>query len=97
MQHFLIEVPHSPEHVACARVVKIFLTTGSHFLSHADWGCMDGHHSAWMVVEAENKEDARLIVPPQLRAQASIVGLNKFSIEQIESILSRHPDEDDKK
>ena len=96
MQQFLIEVPHAPEHIACARVVKIFLTTGSHFLTHADWGCMDGYHSAWMVVEAENKEDARLIVPPQLRAQASIVGLNKFSLEQIESILSRHPDEEKK-
>src|SRR5262245_25955334 len=97
MQQFLIEVPHAPEHVACARVVKIFLTTGSHFLTHADWGCMDRHYGAWMVVETENKEVARLSLPPQLRAQASIVGLNKFSIEQIESILGQHPDEADKK
>lgn len=38
MARFLIEVPHEPEAVACARAVEIFLRTGSHFLTHADWG-----------------------------------------------------------
>jgi hypothetical protein len=38
MARFLIEVPHAEEKVACARVVEIFLKTGSHFLSRADWG-----------------------------------------------------------
>ena len=38
MTRFLIEVPHEAERVACARVVEVFLKTGSHFLTHADWG-----------------------------------------------------------
>jgi len=42
MRRFLIEVPHEAERVVCARVVEVFLKTGSHFLTHADWGCMDG-------------------------------------------------------
>jgi len=37
MARFLIEVPHEAERVACARVIEIFLKTGSHFLTHADW------------------------------------------------------------
>jgi hypothetical protein len=90
MAQFLIEVPHPAEHVACARVVKIFLSTGSHFLTHAHWGCLDGNHSAWFIVDADNKEEARLVVPPQLRDSARIIGLNKFSIEQIDNILSEH-------
>ena len=49
MPRFLIEVPHEPEQLACARTVKIFLNTGSHFLTHADWGCMDGDHKAWFI------------------------------------------------
>ncbi|HYX20866.1 MAG TPA: hypothetical protein VFA98_08480 [Thermoanaerobaculia bacterium] len=41
MPRFLIEVPHEAETVACARVVDVFLKSGSHFLSNADWGCRD--------------------------------------------------------
>ena len=88
MAKFLIEVPHDPDTRACARVVQVFLSSGSHFLTHADWGCEDGIHSAWMIVDVENKDEARAIVPPAFRAQARIVGLNRFTIDQIDSILS---------
>ena len=90
MSKFLIEVPHEPETVACAKVVHVFLTTGSHFLTHAEWGCMDGDHRALIVVEVEDKNQARGIVPPAFRSQARIVGLNQFSLEQIDGILKRH-------
>ena len=90
MPKFLIEVPHSGDMQACVRVVQIFLATGSHFLTNADWGCMDGEHSAWIVVEVDSKDEARCILPPAFRAQAKIVGLNKFTMEQIDSIISRH-------
>jgi len=90
MSHFLIEVPHSADKIACARVVQVFLATGSHLLSRADWGCLDGVHSAWMMVDAESKEDARMIVPPPFRSDAKITALNKFTMEQINNILSVH-------
>jgi hypothetical protein len=90
MARFLIEVPHEEETVACARVVEIFLKTGSHFVTHTDWGCMDGDHKAWLIVEVDSKEDARRVLPPAFRSQARIVELNKFSMEQIEEILLHH-------
>jgi len=90
MPRFLIEVPHPEEELACARVVHVFLNTGSHFLTQADWGCMDGEHSAWFIVEADSKAEARLVVPPAFRSQAKIVGLNKFSMEEIDDIISHH-------
>ena len=90
MARYLIEVPHEPEVQACARVVQVFLATGSHLLSQADWGCLDGQHSAWIIVEADCKEQARYAVPPAFRADAKIVGLNKFTMEQVDYILSRH-------
>jgi len=89
MPQFLIEVPHPEATLACARIVKIFLSTGSHFLARADWGCMDGVHSAWLTVDALDKEEARMVIPPQFRSQARVVGLNKFSLEQIEPILAQ--------
>jgi len=90
MARYLIEVPHEPEVEACARVVKVFLATGSHVLTHADWGCLDGVHSAWIIVEADSKDEARYMVPPALRTDARITGLNKFTMEQVDRILSHH-------
>ena len=89
MPRFLIEVPHEAEQVACARIVQVFLQSGSHFLSNAEWGCMDGDHRAWIIVDVPTKEDARAIVPPTFRAKARIVGLNTFSIDQINTFLSK--------
>lgn len=91
MPKFLIEVPHSPDPLACARVVQVFLSTGSHFLAQAEWGCFDGVHSAWMVVDVENKEEAMRIIPSGMRAGTKITGLNRFSMSDIEPILKRHP------
>ena len=90
MGKFLIEVPHEEEVIACARVVEIFLKTGSHFVTNADWGCRDGDHKAWILVDADNKEEARRILPPAFRSQAKIVSLNKVSMEELDDIRSQH-------
>ena len=85
MARFHIEVPHEP--VACLRAAQIFLNAGSHFLTHADWGCNDGEHKAWIIAEVENKDEARTILPPAVRPQAKITRLNYLSIDEI---LSAH-------
>jgi len=90
MARFLIEVPHEEGTVACARTVELFLTTGSHFLSHADWGCKDGDHKAWMIVDVDSKDAALHIVPPALRRQAKVVRLNSFTMEEVQEILRLH-------
>jgi hypothetical protein len=90
MAKFLIEVPHPEETVACARVVDVFLKTGSHYLTGADWGCKDGVHKSWMLVDVDSKEDALRIVPPAFRAHARVVQLNSFSMNEIDSILKKH-------
>ena len=92
MQKFLIVLEHEDEAVACARAVKILLDSGSHFLTNADYGCCDGVHKAWITIEAESKSDARSVLPPLFREQAKIVGLNKFSIEEIDELLRHHGD-----
>jgi hypothetical protein len=56
MPGFLIEVPHEPEILACARVMETFLKTGSHFLTNADWGCRDGNHSAWIIADVDTRD-----------------------------------------
>ena len=86
MPRFLIEVPHDPTPLACIHAVEALLRTGSHFLTHADWGCMDGEHSAWLVVELDSRQDAMNVVPVDFRKQAKIIQLNAFTLDQITTI-----------
>jgi hypothetical protein len=87
MARFQIEVPHEPSRVDCARAVEVLLRTGSHFFTNADWGCKDGEHKGWIVVEVDSKDEARGIVPPAFRSRAKVVQLNSFSLEEIQEIL----------
>jgi hypothetical protein len=90
MARFLIEVPHSPEQVACTDTIHALLSTGSHYITHADWGCLDDEHKAWMIVEVDGKEDARHIVPPVFRPEAKIVRLSRFSLGEAEDLFRKH-------
>jgi hypothetical protein len=90
MAKFLIEVPHEPEEKACALAIQILLKTGSHYLTNAEFGCLDGEHKAWVIVEVDNKEEARHILPPVFRSQAKITQLMKFRLEQVDEILRQH-------
>ena len=90
MPKFLIEVPHEGTALDCTRAVEVFLRTGSHFLTHADWGCKDGEHKAWLVIDVATKDEARSVVPPEYRAKAKVVGLNAFTREDLDSIQRQH-------
>jgi len=90
MARFLIEVPHESNKVTCAQAVEVFLKTGSHFFTHANWGCKDGEHKAWLVVDVDSRDEARAIVPPAFRSQAKIVQLNAFTVEEIEDFLRQY-------
>jgi hypothetical protein len=89
MAKYLVEVPHGEEEIHCARVVQVFLESGSHYLTNADWGCDDGEHKAWLIVDVESKEEALSIVPPAFRSEARIVMTRKFTKEDIEDVLQQ--------
>jgi len=90
MEKYLIEVSHEATDSACMNAVKIFLQTGSHFLRQADWGCHDGEHKAWLIVEVENKDQARHIVPSLFRSEAKIIKLHTFTRAEMENIAEVH-------
>jgi len=89
MKKFLIEVPHGADKQSCEQAIRVFMETGSHLLAHAQWGCKDGEHNAWIMVELESKEQALSIVPPVYRSTAKIVQLASFKSEDI-SIPEKH-------
>ena len=61
------------------RASYIYNRTGSHFVTHADWGFQDGQYKAWLVAETENENEAMQILPSAYRHRAKIVLINKFS------------------
>ena len=92
MPKFYIEIPHEEEKVACLRAVKVLQETGSHFLIRAEYGCMDGDHTARMIIELDDKNEALMVIPRAYRDQAKIVELNSFSVEEIDRLLEHHAD-----
>ena len=90
MPRFFIEVPHQSDVNECIRAAEIFQRTGSHFLTRADWGCMDGEHKAWIIVDVDTKEEARSIVPAAYRSQARIVQLTSFTLAQVAELRRQH-------
>jgi len=87
MPRFHIELAHESEHAACARALRALEQSGSHFVTHADWGCKAGVHSGWMIVEVETAELAMALVPPEYRQEAKITQLNSFTRESILAMM----------
>lgn len=90
MPRFLIEVPHENNKAACDRAVRVFLQTGSHFMTNADWGCSDGEHKAWFAAEFANKDEARQILPPAFRLNAKVMEVRKFTLADLGATLGPH-------
>lgn len=78
MERFLVESPHLVEN--CEQVLKDLHAAG--YLHQFEWGCKDGEHCGWAIVEAVNHEHARQIVPWYVRDKARIVHLVKFEIAE---------------
>ena len=90
MSQFLLEVPHEEDLVSCEKAIKILLSTGSHFLTHAHFGCHDGIHKAWIIVDLNSKEEARSIIPTEYRHQSLVVKLTQFSLDKVNKIRVSH-------
>ncbi|MBI3980762.1 hypothetical protein HY345_02070 [Candidatus Microgenomates bacterium] len=90
MSRYLIEVLHENKKEACENAVKVFQTTGSHFLTNAEWGCADDVHKAWIIVDLDSKEEALRIVPPSLRQNTKVITLHKYAFRSVEESTPYH-------
>lgn len=87
MPRYLIEIRHSKEHEGCVKSLAAIMNYGSHLVTQAEFGCEDGVHSGWLIVDADSHNEARCMVPPPYRADASVVKLRKWTKDQIEAML----------
>ncbi len=90
MPRYKIEVAHENTKLECARAIEVFLSSGSHFLTNADWGCIDGEHKAWFFIDANDKNEALMIVPPAMRKDTRITRVTKFTMKDAEDLMKTH-------
>ncbi len=90
MPKYLIEVPHDAEAHSCADAARILAESGSHFLLRAEFGCKDGVHKGWIIVEVDSHEAARNVLHRSFRPMATVVELTKFSVDRLEELETYH-------
>jgi hypothetical protein len=79
MNRFLVEIPHEPDDASCRAAIKIFAESGSHYLTHAEWGCEDGVHDAWLIIEADDHSEARQVAPPPYRDKTRVTNVKRYA------------------
>jgi hypothetical protein len=77
MARYLVETGHTDRE--CLWALKQSLRDGPEYVSRFEWGCKDGEHRGWAIVEAEHKFAAQALVPQLLRPYTRIIELNQFS------------------
>ncbi|HCA78451.1 MAG TPA: hypothetical protein DEP53_01820 [Bacteroidetes bacterium] len=82
MDRFLVISPHTA--ADCAHALKEVHAAG--YITHFDWGCMDGDHTGWVILEAANAKEALMVVPSLQRSSARVVKLVKFSPSDVEKM-----------
>jgi hypothetical protein len=79
MNRFQIISPHTA--AACIDVLMDVLQSG--YITHFEWGCADGDHTGYVIIEADDKREALMVVPSRYRKEARAIKLNTFTTEEV--------------
>lgn len=74
MERYMVISNHNDK--GCTNALKSIEAAG--FLTHFDWGCKDGVHTGWAIIEADSAKEAMMVVPSGERSMAQVVHLVKF-------------------
>jgi hypothetical protein len=87
MPRFLIEIRHSDEYEGCVKALDAIVNFGSHLVTNAEFGCEDGEHAGWVIVEVDTRAEVLQMVPPKMRDGARIVQLRQWTRAEIEAMM----------
>ena len=79
---YLVIAPHTAEQ--CAKALDDASAAGS--LGKWNFGCMDGDHTGYLMVNATSSEQALMNVPADERAGARAVKLHHFTAAELKGI-----------
>ncbi len=85
MDRYIVVSQHT--HKDCVKALKQIEAIG--YITHFEWGCKDGEHTGYAIVEADSHTEALLCVPSFGRTHAKAIKLNKFSVEDVKKMEER--------
>jgi hypothetical protein len=83
MARYLVNWPHTD--ADCVAELDSVLGHSHELFARVDWGCKAGEHMGWAILEAGSPDQARSLLPAKMRAKAHVVGVNKFTEEDVKS------------
>ncbi|TMQ73619.1 MAG: hypothetical protein E6K81_03790 [Candidatus Eisenbacteria bacterium] len=86
MSTYMIESPHTEEE--CMAVMDE--TAKMKDLGAWSWGCMDGNHTAYRMVQAKDEAAALAMVPENVRAKAHAYKVTKMTPAMLASAHKQH-------
>ena len=87
MEKYLIEIKNGGDRASCLRSIQSFLSSRTHYVTSAEWGCLEGENKAWLIIKTSNSADAMRIIPAAYRQHAKITKLHKFKGKDIDQAL----------
>ncbi len=81
MALYFITSKHEPEE--CLRALDEELEKGTGILEKFVYGCTEGDHTGYAIVDAKDKGEALSLVPAFLEDKACVGKVDKFTPEQI--------------
>jgi hypothetical protein len=88
MARYLVELPHTKED--CLEALDSVVAHSHALMDRIDWGCGDDVHTGWLLIEAQDADAARMMVPTNIRSRAKATQLVKFTAEQVQSFHDAH-------
>lgn len=84
MEKYLIEIKNGGDTASCLQSIQSFLSSRSHYVTSAEWGCLEDENKAWLIIKTSNSNDAMRIIPAAYRQHAKITKLHKFKGKEID-------------
>ena len=88
MSEYLIEWSHTPQE--CLTGLDRFVEQSPKTLDTFAFGCLSGEHKGWAIVQGESESSVRELVPAEIRNEARVVKVSKFTPEQIRMFHEQH-------
>lgn len=87
MSTYLIKTPHTVEN--CLMALDAEAEKGREILGKFYYGCKEGDHTGYAVIDSNDKSDVWKLVPDLLRKDAKVIRVDKFTPEMIKSLHSK--------
>lgn len=87
MSKYLITSKHEP--ADCLRALDEELAMGPKVLDKFVYGCKEGDHTGYAIVDVNSLSDALAMVPGFLQASACITKVDKFTPAEIKSFHTK--------